>query len=444
MGIKKFETNYFLKQTVDCNLKFDKIYVDCTNYYIHFLTNIDFFKEKLKSEPSVCKNNTSVFFFDYILSRIIPCVSSNGIINLIFDSQCGRKIIKWAECINRKYQSQQIEPQLCSLPSNCRLIEAKYDADYYIYDMVKNDIVNMLKPINVTIDQNDEILSNIAIFSRDTDFLCFFPNKQKCCVMTFQESFMVVNETEKKSIFSTNKTMPFTLIIRNFKINQPSIQKFTQFDISINQDIIVNKFLGIDNYYDFVLKLIGMCSPNDYLTGTFWSKDIFKKILDKHEFVLDNNYESNLQIFRSLATVYWSMYIQQYANRKELYTNSLRILNFDGNLLYQYDFVSDLNVLTNEYKDVVEKLLFDIVNSFDGKKIKEYEKSFKNLLHNNKKQTIVMKDLLSQHLLKKNSTKLDYVFASALCLKISSLLCTFFLKQNNKKTNFITFKNNIK
>jgi hypothetical protein len=434
MGIKKFEANYFKNQIIDCNLKFDRIYIDSNNYFIYFMRNIEYFKETLKNEPFFDSINSSHLFVSYLINRLNPSLTSNGKIHLIFDSKYGRKMIKWASCLNRNYDGNDFnEIVQRQLPHNVTITISKYDADYNIFNLVKHDIVTILEPSCVCINEHDVIISNIAIVSGDTDFLCFFPNKELCCNLTIHENYNESHDTETQSIFSKKNIVPYSLVIRNFEVDIKSIEKMTSIDIFTHLELIKKKFLSLENYIDFVIKIIGMVSPNDYQTSNFWSCEIFKTIIEQHSFVLTKHYEINLVLFRSLAAIYWSMYIERFRFRKEMYTNSLRILNYDGDMFYQYDFVSNLNVLTKEYVAVVEGILLNMLEKFDGIKTKDDEKNFKLLLKHKQKQTLVMKDLLKEYCKNKNSIEIENVLSSTMALRITSMLGTFFLNDNKKK-----------
>jgi hypothetical protein len=260
---------------------------------------------------------------------------------------------------------------------NFRIVEAEFDSDAYIFSVIRNE-ANLVNNKSVI---NNEKVSEIGIISGDSDYIAMFPFKKDCLVMDLIEyneneinkfNFSVLNF--KHLLFTTNSKLIMTYYDKHFLCFDPS-------------DFIVNTSTWI----------IGATSPNDYISASFWSFEIYKKSIlnfKRYKKIKSNVYKSILEQSKILPFLYFENYLQEFSAKKELYSNSIRFLSFsDSNIYYLYDLVTTKPI--TDYDIIFEKLniLFANILHFNADLIKEKELSFK--INDIQKETFHIKSLLN-------------------------------------------------
>jgi len=379
--------------------------------------------------------NFNGLFISYILSRIMPCKTADGSIELIFDSNQSRRIIKWPTCLSRRYNNfKEIDTRQMAwgLPSNVVIKVADFDADNEIYVRIKMDLNTSAHTINhIFLDEERKVeISNLAIFSADSDFLCFFPNKIHCCVLN------VIEHPIDPQL--GHNQLPFSYLLRNFHCKL----RIETRDEIINpiKNNYSGKFFSIENFLDFHVKIFGMLSSNDYLTCCFIDYNLICKITNEFSFKCNNNFSDNLGVYRTIATIYLSEYFQKNHTKKELFSNSLRLLNYDGNIFFHYDLISNQTTIPLNYYSILLDKLKEIVWNFNVETIRESERKFK-YLDKTRVERVPIKNFLRVFLKRDEESvncemRRDFgqISCCAIAFLFTSLLFTFF--QHDKKFEF--------
>ena len=470
MGLFEFEKKYFEIKKMDYfnDFKLDTVYVDSNIYYSNFLRNIENYTKKLAKEELLygdeniyserCITND---FTNYLISRVSPCLSANGRAILIFDSQLGRRMVKWPECSNRtkrkdgKWVDLNFAIMNDNLPENFQIKIAEYDADDEIYRLVANNISKISEISNSSNISNSKEMTNlnlrdlreyarIGIFSADSDYLGFFPNSRECCVLDFKEKHeasslgsgffyilrnhkCLIEKNSGKEIFalssmlhhidipavspaSTDSTLfqtsvtvpPFPNIERltRYELEVEKKRKYVFNDLNVFKDlkesnIMCNiekkmkyeydykhskesKFFNIDcDFKNFLAKMRGSTAKNDYITAQFWDESIFSDLIKNMYFKTSQNYINNLSVFKSIGTIYFANYILKNRFNREILTNSIRMINYDGEQFTRYNLIKNSDL---QSYDLTLKRIKKFSSDFDGLKYKNYEINFKQLM----------------------------------------------------------------
>jgi hypothetical protein len=448
MGIKKFG-EYFENKEVK-TIRFERIYVDVNYYYYKFFTNIRLNVQKLSKENDKLSENyfdvedfdykssesITLLFYKYITSRLLPCLLENGKLVLVLDSPVARKNIKFCECLDRQDNYEKIRKEQNTedfqpidlhtlwknVIGNVFLIKSDYDADTQLFNLVIQDTLDGYNNRNMLIiEDKEQILSNIAIFSADSDFLAFAPLKSMCCIMDIIEY----------SHFRGNSDQ-FIYKIKNFNIVDNVLRS-----ISLSYQSTID-----DHKIQFFFLLKAMTSPNDFITCSFWDQELFEEVANNVFFMPSSrsssnstiNFVENIKSYKNVAFHYFASYFQKHRFRPELFRNALRNL---GAPYLKFDSTSNQLEVPESYNQNIINKLHAIVTNYDVNKIKDLEDNFKNIQFN--RELCFTRNLIKEFLNQIENNKLSNDMQ---IFHLSTSCAIFLLATNLINTFFPIFSNN--
>jgi hypothetical protein len=442
MGITDFAKNYFVSFLLNTLPRFRKIYIDTNYFFCEYVRNIEFYSKKYESETiPISSNEISKLFMTHMLVR--TCEISDEII-FVFDSEQARRLSKWQTCLKRKNYSsnkpnfnviaEYIEKTNNKNGNNkIKMIISDYDADGRIHFECKND----KKSLN-NFKICDESISDLAIFSGDSDFLCMFPNKIECCICNIKENM--------------HKNSSFKYVFLNFKL----IYNLRDIDLNVDQltklNLVKSKFQKpmTTNFINLLLWMIGSTSSNDHITASFWNIEVFQAVynflnLELYEEVLD--YASWIDKTSIFPFLYFEKYILDMESNKVLkqkkkyiFTNSFKFLNFSKDeTFYKFEIISKDVISSAQQTDLDLDLLFGNLITFDAKETSLKEKEFKSCLTKYKQRqfnlTSIFKKYINDYQSSEQNLKFKFVTCCSVFIMLFSLSTIFFNINNYSSRN---------
>lgn len=288
MGIEKF-SQYFKSaviQSVESSPS--RVYIDGSLYW----------ERALNTHPNLDERDFYMMYFGYIcknlLYKLIQAQSCNlELAELVFDDPQKRPYLKMWKCYQRstaqlKLQKKRISWSLDQLnhyfseymdefyddmargaliPAErfktvFKIVCAPADTDDYISNLLTFREANPEGKSVFTIDSDyiQHTASDIAVFSGDSDFVSFFPDSAKICVVDYED------------VCVKNNAVAYCLTLCNYAFNEDHDVIKGIREIA-TETINLPTWLTTDFLMDLCIKCLAMTSKNDYITFSCFSTE---------------------------------------------------------------------------------------------------------------------------------------------------------------------------
>lgn len=400
MGIQEFYSNFFKSaHVIKHNKSSSHVFIDGSIMWHMF------------NYTKVCdledKYNFHCNFLNVLFTSLFQ-LEDNVQINektkfyLIFDNIVARRWFKFQRCLYRMGSDfKKIRILECEIHilekyldeilydknfNEIHIIESDYDTDDFIKEYIINIINNngiLYKNITILEDNIEKniLVSNISIYSSDSDFASFFPLCEDVAIYFFSSL-----KFEKNSV-----------ILKNYKMNYDNeFLKilYTKFTLQDLNEIQKKKLLCSS------IQLFGMFTTNDYITMNLLEIKLYTTLLDR--FIHLQDYKNkDFFLFYFYLWYIENIKLKKTVKVKAIYNNVFRWFTFVNNsegdyLFYKFTYespnrikakeaiFSEANLSDLDFFNVIKSCYSIVSNENKNENKYNIESNFKNFVDYNK------------------------------------------------------------